>query len=293
MTSLLNQNEIVSIAPLASLTTLTSLQLDRNRIVSISAAAGLTELATLSLGYNQISDIAPVTGLTSLTSLRLRYNNLDLTSGSPAMNTIATVLGRGATVDYQPQNPISKSTYGFAADAISGWHKVNQTVTITLTRGGQWGRTIHYSVNGGATWAAVAGDSATVKVTKEGSHHVKYYASDSMVTEATHDAGYVNIDKTGPITTALVKVSVEKGKSATFRFNVSDRTPTAKVTIKIYQGKKLKKSLAVGAKPCGGAQSYAWKKCTLARVAYTWKVYATDAAGNKQVKIGSQKLAVK
>ncbi len=289
----LNQNEIVSIAPLASLTKLTSLQLDYNRITSISTLAELTELATLSLGYNQISDIAPVTGLTSLTSLRLRYNNLDLTTGSPAMNTIATVQGRGATVDYEPQNPTSKSTYGFAANATSGWHKANQTVTITLSRGGQWGRTIHYSLDGGATWAAVTADSAAVKVTTEGSHHVMYYASDSMVTEATHDAGYVNIDKTGPITTALAKVSVKKGKSATFRFKVSDRTPTAQVTIKIYQGKKLKKSLAVGARPCGSAQSYAWKKCTLAPGKYTWKVYATDAAGNKQVKIGSQTLTVK
>ena len=289
----LYQNQIASIAPLASLTKLTSLQLDRNRIKSISAVAGLNELTTLTLAYNQITDIAPVAGLTALTYLSLRYNNLDLTPDSPAMNAIATVQGRGATVDYLPQNPTSGCAYSFAANATSGWHKANQTVTIKLSGGGQSGRTIHYSLDGGATWAAVAADSAAVKVIKEGSHHVKYYASDSMVTEATHDAGYVNIDKTGPITTALAKVSVKKGKSATFRFKVSDRTPTAQVTIKIYQGRKLKKSLAVGARPCGSAQSYAWKKCTLAPGKYTWKVYATDAAGNKQVKIGSQTLTVK
>jgi Leucine-rich repeat (LRR) protein len=290
----LNQNQIASIAPLASLTKLTNLQLDRNRITSVSAVAGLTALTSLSLGYNQISEIAPVAGLTSLTSLRLRYNNLDLTPGSPTMTTIATVLGRGATVDYQPQNPISSCAYGFAANATSGWHNAGQTLTITMTGSADlWGRTIHYSLDGGATWAAVAGVSATVNVSVEGSHHVKYYANDSMVTEATHDAGYVNIDKTGPTTTALAKVSAKKGKSATFRFKVSDRTPTAQVTIKISQGRKLKTSLAVGAKPCGSAQSYAWKKCTLPPGTYTWKVYATDAAGNKQVKIGSQTLSVK
>ncbi len=97
--------------------------------------------------------------------------------------------------------PTSSSTYSFAADSTSDWHASGQVVTLTASGGGT-PRTIHYSTDGGATWAAVPGDSTDVNISGDGSHHVEYYASDSLVTETTHDAGYVNIDTTAPVTTS-------------------------------------------------------------------------------------------
>jgi hypothetical protein len=51
------------------------------------------------------------------------------------------------------------------------------------------------------------------------------------------------------------------------------------------------KTLGTGAKPTGRALEYRWA-CSLARGSYTWKVYATDKAGNPQVKIGPRPLVV-
>ena len=278
----------------------------------------------------------------------------------------------GATLVFSP--PICATAYGFAADSTSGWHSAAQAVTLTASGGSGTGRTIHYSTDGGV-WKTFVGDSVTVAVSREGSNHFQYYASDSRATEATH-GGYVNIDgsapqttisgvppgwtnqdvavalvssdglsgiasreyrlgsdswlpyvqpvmvrsegetvvscraidlagnasseasatvridKTGPTTIALAKVRVERGERATFRFEVVDRTPMATVAIGIFSGEKLMKTLALGAKPTGSAQSYVWK-CTLAKGRYAWKAYATDLAGNKQSSVGVNKLVVK
>ena len=67
----------------------------------------------------------------------------------------------------------------------------------------------------------------------------------------------------------------------------------ATVTLKIYQGKKLRKTLKVPGTCTSNAKTkYSWR-CTLAEGKYTLKVYATDIAGNAQSKVGSAKLTVR
>jgi hypothetical protein len=76
---------------------------------------------------------------------------------------------------------------------------------------------------------------------------------------------------------------------------VSDAKPgcgQAVVTLKIYQGKKLRKTLKAGTCTSNAKTKYSWR-CTLAEGKYTLKVYATDIAGNTQSKIGSAKLTVR
>ena len=97
--------------------------------------------------------------------------------------------------------PSCTTTFAFAPDATSDWHDADQTVALTASGGGA-ARAIHYSDDGGATWAVSVGDSVDVVVSNEGSHHFQYFASDTHETEALHDAGYVNVDKTAPVTTA-------------------------------------------------------------------------------------------
>jgi C1A family cysteine protease len=111
----------------------------------------------------------------------------------------ANVCLKAYTTSTAPAALASQSGYAFAADPSSGWKTTGQSVTITAS-GGAGGRTIHFSKDGGATWAAQAGNSATFTVSGEGSHHVEYYATTATQTEEVHDAGYVNIDSVAPVT---------------------------------------------------------------------------------------------
>lgn len=67
----LNDNQIVDVAPLASLTNLTSLDLSDNQIVDISPLAGLTNLRVLWLWNNAIVDASPLADLTDTNLYRL------------------------------------------------------------------------------------------------------------------------------------------------------------------------------------------------------------------------------
>ena len=62
----LRDNQISDISPLAGLTELRELEINRNAISDISAVRGLTNLTLLTLKDNQITDISPVAGLTQL-----------------------------------------------------------------------------------------------------------------------------------------------------------------------------------------------------------------------------------
>jgi len=70
----LDDNEIVDISQLKTLTNLQYLYLDNNDIVDVSPLKNLTNLRDLILDNNQISDISPLEKLTKLERLRLSGN---------------------------------------------------------------------------------------------------------------------------------------------------------------------------------------------------------------------------
>jgi hypothetical protein len=73
-------NAIVNIGPLATLTNLENLDLDLNFISNLTPLAGLSRLRYLQLGNNQISDLSPLSHLSDLQSLYLSSNQIsDLT----------------------------------------------------------------------------------------------------------------------------------------------------------------------------------------------------------------------
>jgi hypothetical protein len=132
----LGENQISNIAPLANLTNLASLKLKYNRIADITPLAGMSALQYLDLNVNEVTDVSPLAGLSSLTTLLIAgnsltditalqelrlmnldvtYNYLDITPGSPTMNTIAVLQARRAEVLYSPQrqqvsDPIATTT---------------------------------------------------------------------------------------------------------------------------------------------------------------------------------------
>lgn len=85
------------------LTGLTDLDLYNNRISDISPLAELTSLEWLNLYCNQVSDISPLTanpGLGQGCRISLDGNRLDLSPESDDMQTINTLMRRGASVCY-------------------------------------------------------------------------------------------------------------------------------------------------------------------------------------------------
>ena len=103
----------------------------------------------------------------------------------------------------------------------------------------------------------------------------------------------IQVDATGPRTTALGPSSIRRRAGSTIRFRVADAvSPTARTTIRVFRGTRLMKTLAVGSRATGRVQSIRWR-CLLPRGRYTLRVYATDLAGNPQTLAGHRTLMVR
>jgi hypothetical protein len=98
-----------------------------------------------------------------------------------------------------------------------------------------------------------------------------------------------------PVTSATA-VSVAKGRTATLKYKVSDADPnkgTATVVIKIKnRAGKVVKTINAGSKSVNTALTAKFR-CSFAKAVYKYYVYATDASGNVQSKVGSARLTVK
>jgi hypothetical protein len=187
--------------------------------------------------------------------------------------------------------------------ADTGWHKTPVTVTFSGTDPGAPNSSgigsTQYKLDGGA-WTT--GGTCTVPApadhSGDGAHTITYRAVDNAGNTASDQTCTVNIDTTGPTTTALGSKSVRKGKKVTFKFMVVDThggvplSPTATVKIVIKKGARTVKTLTVGSRTCGATSSFAWK-CTLKPGKYTYSVMATDLAGNNAAVVGKAKLTVR
>jgi len=112
-----------------------------------------------------------------------------------------------------------------------------------------------------------------------------------MAADSVVPVRVVSLDASGPVTVALPPVTARNGKTAAFRPRVDDLSSTATVTIRIFKGSTVKRTLKLGSRATNVKIVYTWK-CTLATGSYVWKVLATDAAGNAQQSVGRAKLTV-
>ena len=199
------------------------------------------------------------------------------------------------TASVQGAPPLaSNSEYAFSPDAATVWCAASQSVAVRATGGSGIGTGLHYSLDGGATWSTSSGSSATVVVSSEGSHHLLYYASDSLSTEAVHDAGYVNIDTLKPVASATA-ASVKKGKTVALRYRVDDGPTScgkALVSLVIRQGSRTWRTFGLGSCATNTPLTYIYR-ATLAKGTYTYSVSAVDLANNATVKAATAKLVIK
>jgi len=175
--------------------------------------------------------------------------------------------------------------------ADTNWHNSAVTLTFTATdnSGGSGVDYTQYSTNGGTTWTK----GTTVTISTAGTTTVKYRSTDKAGNTETAKSCTVRIDTGVPATTAKA-ATVKRNKKVTFKFSVTDPAPScgsAKVTIQIKKGTKVVKTLKVGVKGTNTPLSYKWK-AALKKGSYTYRVLATDVAGNKATTIGSAKLTV-
>ena len=218
----------------------------------------------------------------------VRYRSTDKAGNVETTDKTFTVTVTGSG------SPTSTSAYRFAPDAVSGWKNASQTVAVTAAAGLGGGLEIFFSGDGGTTWSSTSGGRVDIFVATQGSHHCLFYAKDTAAAESVHDAGYVNIDSGKPSTSATA-ASVRKGRRVTLKFRVSDATPgcgRAVVKLQIRKRTRVVKTIVVGKRATNAALTYRYI-AKLKKGTYTYRVLATDIAGNVAGKMVSKRLVIR
>jgi hypothetical protein len=180
-----------------------------------------------------------------------------------------------------------------AGGVPSSWMRTKPvTVTLHAADAASGVMEIAYDLDG-SSWTTMSGAGpVSVPVTLEGVTILSFRATDLAGNAESVQTATIRVDTVGPQTFALEAVTARKGARTTLRYRVDDVTESAAVTIKIFQGKKLRQSLAVGTQATDVDLGYVYR-CTLAKGKYTWRVYARDLAGNNQTSTGATTLTVR
>jgi len=181
--------------------------------------------------------------------------------------------------------------------APQGW--VNHAVTLLFQAGDDSsGVATTYSAidNGTAAEGTSREVPAPADHSGDGPHTVTYWSADAAGNVETPTPVAVNIDTRQPTTKAPYSLAARRGQTAKLRYVVADQAPcagtaAAKIVIKNARGKAVK-TLKVKRVKTGVTATVKFR-CKLAKGKYRFFVYATDAAGNAQSKIASNRVTVR
>jgi hypothetical protein len=178
-----------------------------------------------------------------------------------------------------------------ASGVTTRWSKIPVLVTLTPGEDGAAPVTsTEYRAQGAPTWTTYTGPFS---VTTQGASVYEYRSTDGAGNMEAAKTIAVRIDGRAPVPKALANRSVKRNAPVKLPFRIADVPGAqANVTIRIYKGSALKKTLKGGTRAANASLTLACK-CRLPKGKYTWKVYATDLAGNAQVKPGVKTLTVK
>ena len=184
------------------------------------------------------------------------------------------------------------------AGADSAWHNVSVVLTVTATDAQAGVMKTEYDIDG-APPVTLVGSTITVLAdgTAEGENVVNAWSTDwSGNVENPGPSVTVKIDTVGPKTSGTAPDNVKTGREAkaTFKYRANDMTPKCDFVLKIkYKSSgKVARHYELDNKPTGKSLTYTVKP-NLAEGTYILYVYATDQAGNKQSKLGTDTFKVK
>jgi len=212
-------------------------------------------------------------------------------AGGSASNSLAF------TVD-APQVPVDTTDPVTAASGVPGFAWCNYPVTVSLAAtdeaGGSDVQSVTYAVDGGAPVIA-AGAAASVLLETSGVHTVAFFATDVAGNVETPQSVTVNLDLSKPRPQAPRSAVARHKRTATLRYRIVDATPnggaaTVTIVVKNSRGKTVKR-LELGSRPVNRALKATFS-CRLRPGDYRFRVSATDAAGNSQSAVASQRLRV-
>jgi hypothetical protein len=138
------------------------------------------------------------------------------TAGQNGGQTVRTLYAHFKLADSTPPTTDASATAGGGAYISGSW--TNQNVTLVLTAednpGGSGVKEIHYSVGGGPE-TAVAGASASISFSSEGTTTVSYFARDNAGNSEAPRTFVIKIDKTPPVVT----ISTDRGPDSNGWYN--------------------------------------------------------------------------
>ncbi len=183
-------------------------------------------------------------------------------------------------------------------DADLRWHRTPVTVTLTANdTGGSGLLRTEYRVDGDPVWheGTSAAFEAPANHSGDGRHMLRYRSLDNAGNVELTQATVVAIDTRRPVPLANWASSVRRGSRASLRYYVSDRCPgtfeTVVVKVRDSRGRVVKRATLREVSP-NRSHRYGFV-CRLPRGAYRFSVYATDAAGNQQTRVGVNRLTVR
>ena len=179
------------------------------------------------------------------------------------------------------------------------WHASAVTThIISCDPGGTGVVRIQYRIGSGA-WRTLSGDSVIIAAPRDhsgdGDHAIRYRAIDAAGNVEYSQVCTVHMDTRKPQTEAGGTVAVRSGSTVKLPYLVKDAAPnggtaTVTITIRDADGTTVDK-LALGEEPVNKKLTATYC-CALAAGTYSYRVSATDAAGNKQSRAASGRLVV-
>ena len=150
--------------------------------------------------------------------------------------------------------PTTTTTVG----ASTSWTNVAPMVTLLANDGGSRPAVTQYRHQGASDWTAYA---TPFQVTTQGQSTWEYRSVDVAGNAELPKTLSVQLDSQAPSTAAFA-ASARTRKPVVLKYQVNDASPgcgSAAAVIRIYQGKRLKKTLKPGVRPTGVKQSYRWR----------------------------------
>jgi len=181
--------------------------------------------------------------------------------------------------------------------ADSAWHNTPVMLTLTATDLQSGVHMTQYAIDGAAP---SIGTTMTVPAPADGSgdgvQTVSAWSTDWCGNvENPPVTATVNIDTTGPTTSASVPSPVKTGRDTKVKlgYRANDICPKCQITLKIRYAStgKSARTYALGFKASGKNLSYTVRP-NLAPGKYEYSVYATDQAGNTQTRLGQKTFRV-